>query len=219
MIEQNSVLMKAAQHALSEELGFDEGRAYFYLLTGKKKEFEQEYSYSKRYRLLKELYENGAVGKIKPSDKDFFSYFLLPPTFLALLGISERILKFLENIYFSKYMTTLDLSFSQIMIKDEKSLVLFLLKYLMKDYAKIITGDIDLMRISGIRREKITIKTYEEKMRRKIGVIDGKIGFELSSIINRDSYDYVGCITNSISKGVREDYISGIEKEFDRCAF
>jgi len=79
---QKSFIEKAAQQALSEALGFDEARVYYLFLTKKEKDIEKEFSYSKKYRLLKELFKLGAMGKIKPENQDFFSYILLPPSFL-----------------------------------------------------------------------------------------------------------------------------------------
>ena len=84
-MKNNKFLLKAAQQALSECLGYDESRSYYFLLTKQDKELEQEFSYSKRYRILKNLFELGAVGKFKPEDQDFFTYLLLEEYLIAVL--------------------------------------------------------------------------------------------------------------------------------------
>lgn len=204
----NSIMHKAAQHTLCEELGFDEGRAYYLILTRREKELSKDYSHSKKYRLLKNLFKMEALGKIKTEEQDFFSYILLPPTFLRYKKADKEIIKFLEEIYLNNFGDFLSRKFTQLILKDEKGLVVFVLKYLMKDNARISGTQISSSLI-GKNYGKIEIKSPNQE-RRKIGIIDGNFAFEFSSIRNKDSYDYIGYIANQTDG---KDYISILERE------
>ncbi len=124
----DNLIEQASKQILSEFLGFEEGLVYYLLLTKKESLISKEFSYSKRYRLLKKLYEEGAVGKLKPENQDFFNYFLLPPTFLYSKEIDLKIIDFLEQIYLKNHSKILDTNVSQIILKDEIPLLYFLLK-------------------------------------------------------------------------------------------
>jgi hypothetical protein len=76
-MKNQTLMLKAAQQALSEFLGYDEGIVYYSLLTNHSKEIESQFSYSKRYRVMKSLFESGAMAKLKPKNKDSFLYVLL----------------------------------------------------------------------------------------------------------------------------------------------
>lgn len=189
----NSILQKASQQTLCEVLGYDEGRTYYLLLTKNKSNFKKEFSYSKGYRMLKSLFRQGAVGKIKSQDKDFFSYILLPPSFLHFNKVDKKIISFLEEIYLKNFKEFLETDFSQIIVKNEKSLVLFLLKYIMKQSAKIFGSEISLSCL-GKNSEKVTINSSETGKRK--GIIDKRFSFEFSAIKGRESDDYIGYIMN-----------------------
>jgi hypothetical protein len=62
-----------------------------------KKEIEKEFSYSKKYRLMKSLFDHGAVAKFKPEEKDVLNYFLIPPSFLSIDDIDPDIVNYLEK--------------------------------------------------------------------------------------------------------------------------
>ena len=86
------LLVKAAKQALCETLGFDEGLVYFLLLMKKEEEIEKEFSYSKKYRIFKALFDLGALGKIRSEEKDYFTYILLPPCFLYTEDVEHEII-------------------------------------------------------------------------------------------------------------------------------
>lgn len=65
MIKNKDFLVKAAQLELADILGYDEARAYYLLLKKQETQLESEFSYSKKYRIMKSLFEAGAVAKFK----------------------------------------------------------------------------------------------------------------------------------------------------------
>jgi hypothetical protein len=214
----DNLLEKAAQQILGESLGFDEGRAYYLILLKKDKDIEKEFSYSKKYRLLKNLFDSGAIGKIKPHDKDFFSYIPLPPSFLDAKKVPNSIVLFLEGLYIENHKSLLQSTkFSQIILKDLRGFVLFLLKHIMNNEANILGTEITPEHLKSYLEDKekinsITINSsgFEN---RHLGIIDNAIGFEFLRIRGRKSYDYIGYITSKKPKE-NNSYLEGIEKEF-----
>ena len=196
-MKNTGLLNKAAQQALTEALGYDEARAYYLLLNNKGKEFEQEFSYSKRYRLLKRMFETGAVGKIKPEQKEFYNYFLLPPTFLHYQKTNPEIIEHLEQTYLKNFKELFEKEFTQLIIKEEKTILLFLLKYFMKEQANLTT-ELDLTTLGTERKKVRTTTTKETKI--KTGTIDHNITFEFTNITTQISTEYIGHITNKIHK-------------------
>ena len=189
--------MKAAEQVLCEALGYDEARAYCLLLNKRDGELGKEFSYSKRYRLLKSLFELGAVGKIKPEEKDFFSYFLLPPSFLYFGTVDEEIINYLEKIYLDNFRNFFEQDFSQIILKNEKPLILFFLKYFMKESAKIFMDEIKFDSILGKDSDKVIFIRNHKETRRKIGVIDSNFAFEFTDILNKNGCDFIGYIAKN----------------------
>jgi hypothetical protein len=204
-----NLLDKASQQALSEVLGYDEARIYYLILNKKEQELEKEFSYSKRYRLMKSLFEIEAVGKVKPEEQDFFSYILLPPSFLYFKKIDMEIIEYLEKIYLKNHFEALNKRFSQIILKDEKILLIFLLKYFMKEEARL---SIDEFKLDFLGKKKNMIKITRRKDRRKIGVIDNKLAFEFVSMFN--SNENIGYL--STNKEDNREYVSMIEQEINR---
>ena len=181
------ILEKASIQALSEILGYDEAKAYYLLLIKNENEFKKEFSYSKRYRLLKSLFNQEAAGKIKPGDQDFFNYIILPPTFLYLKpnNIEEEIINYLEKIYLKNQCEFLLSRFSQIILKDDLGLIIFLLKYFMKNNAKISYDNTKLKYILKEKSQSINIiKTIDKK--RKFGIIDRNFAFEFFEVLNKN---------------------------------
>ena len=209
------LIKKASQQALSEALGYDEAKVYYLILTKQEKELENEFSYSKRYRLLKSLFELGAVGKIKPEEQDFFSYFLLPPTFLYGKKIDYNIISFLEEIYLENFKDIFEKEFSQIILKDEKVILIFLLKYFMKEEARLDVGEIDLKSLGKESRKVKIIKNYKET-RIKTGIIDKSRAFEFTNITSINSSEYIGYIAKNENNS-KKDYVSSVEKELLRA--
>jgi hypothetical protein len=195
----NSFIEKAAQQALSEVLGFDEGRAYYLLLTKQENELISEFSYSKKYRLIKSLFEAAVVGKFKPEGQDFFNYIILPPSFLHFKKIDLKIIEFLEKIYLKNYSFILDIKFSQIILKDEKGLIIFLLKHFMKESAKILTNKMELKEILGKKSEKIfEISSNYENREKRMAIIDGKFLLRFVSIPSLKKNEYIGYLLRDI---------------------
>ncbi|OGJ21215.1 hypothetical protein A3K73_06230 [Candidatus Pacearchaeota archaeon RBG_13_36_9] len=210
-MKNQELLKKAAQQALAEVLGYDEARAYYLILTRQEKELESEFSYSKKYRLLKNLFELGAVGKIKPGQQDFFNYFLLPPSFLYFERVDLEIIEVLEKSYLDNFREIFEKEFSQIILKDEKIILLFILKYFMKEGAKLDVGEMDLKSL-GNESKKVRIIKNEGESRRKMGIIDQSRAFEFTNITSMESYEYLGYIAKNV-KNCKKDYVSAVEKE------
>jgi len=208
----NSVKLfeQASKQALSDSLGFDEGRAYYLLLLKKEDELKKEFSYSKRYRLLKNLFELGAVGKLKPDEQDFFNYFVLPPSFLYIKEVEKEIIEFLENIYLKNHSYIINSNFAQIILKNEMNLLLFVLKYFMKESARLVGDDKRFKTILGKNSNKIDI-IIQRNTKRRFGIIDQNFAFDFSEIISKNSHEYIGYMANGKDKN--SDYISIVEKE------
>lgn len=110
----NSLIESAAKQVLSEKLGFDEAKVYYSILTNKKKEIDNEFSYSKKYRILKSLYNIGAISKIKLGERDFYSYFILPPLFL---NDNDEVSEHLYELYENNFKEKLINNFFQIIMR------------------------------------------------------------------------------------------------------
>jgi len=211
-------IQKASQQALSEALGFDEAKAYYLLLNKKKREIEEEFSYSKKYRLLKSLFESGAVGKFKPENQDFFSYFLLPPSFLYFEDVDREIVDYLEKIYLENFKELFEQDFSQIILKDDRPLLLFLLKYFMKESARLAINELEFENILGKDSDKVTLIKSQKETKREFGIIDRNFAFEFVSVMGKKDCNYIGYITkngNLKDLGEKKDYVSLIEKEME----
>jgi hypothetical protein len=198
-MKNQNLLLKAAQQALSDSLGYDEAQAYFMLLNKNEKGLENEFSYSKRYRIMKRLFDLSAVARFKQKDKDFFSYILLPPSFLYFGSepADRIIVEFLESVYLRNYSELLEQEFSQIMMKDERPLLTFLLKYFMKDSARLLVKELDLKKVLGEKANKVTFVNQSDEFKRK-GTIDRKITFDFVSIPRKtgiQSREYIGYLS------------------------
>ena len=201
------LLVKAAKHAPSEALGYEEGQVYFSLLTKKEEDLEKEFSYSKKYRIFKTLFDLGALGKIRSEEKDYFTYILLPPGFLYFEDVEQEIIDFLEEIYLKNYSKQIESGFSQTILKNEKTLILFLLKYFMKEKARLLLDEINEAYL-GKRIDKIEITRRKDKI---MGIIDENLAFQFVRILNRDSYDIIGYLINQEKES--KDYLSQAREE------
>lgn len=199
------ILHKAAQQVLCEILGFDEGRIYYAILS--KTEEPMELSYSKRYRILKSLFVQGAVAKLKNYEKDFYVYVPLPPSFLHSKKVNQEIIVFLEELFIHNYYHILETSFSQIILRDETGLIFFLLKYLMKENANLSGTKVDSEQMkTGKSKIVLADNSREDK---KFGVIDRRFAFEFSVVRQRDAYDCIGYIAT------KENYIAEVERNLN----
>jgi hypothetical protein len=190
--------MKAAQQALAEALGFDEARVYYLMLTKQEKSIESEFSYSKRYRIMKSLFESSALGKFKPNDKDSFLYMMLPPSFLYFNeegSFDVEVIRFLEGLYLKNHSKLLEEEFSQMIIKDERPILVFLLKYFMKEKASLLAQELNLKKILGSRSDKVILLKKGEEARR-MGSIDKSFFFEFVKIPNKEETEYIGYLSH-----------------------
>jgi len=202
-MKNQNVLFKAAQQALSDVLGYDEAQVYSMILQKREKELESQFSYSKRYRIMKSLFDAGALGKFKQKEKDSFGYLILPPSFMYFQeeSIDKEIIEFLESIYLENHSDILKQELSQVILKDERSLLVFLLKYFMKDNAKVLAQELDLRKIIGNKSDKVVLMEQKDKGKR-IGIIDKKISFEFVIIpgMNRlEEKEYIGYLSTGPS--------------------
>jgi len=198
-------LEKASQQVLSEVLGYEEGILYFYLLNGNLEDVDSHFSYSKKYRLMKNLFNFGALAKVKSEDKDVYSYQLLPPSFLYIHKISEDIIVSLEKIYLNNHLQSIEGFFSQIILKEDQGLIIFLLKYFMKKDAKIYFSKIDFKRC-GLDFNKIDLRKGVDF--RRAGLIDKKIVFDFNVVRIKNNVDYIGYISkedNSLFRRIEDE--------------
>ena len=203
---------KACEQVLCQALGYDEGRAYYFLLTKNDVKLNQEFSYSKRYRLMKNLFELSAVGKIKNVGKDIFSYFVLPPSFLYFQDADLKIIEHLEGVYMGNFLEHFEHDFCQFRFKNEKVFVIFLLKYFMKDSARLLMDNFDLDFLGERKKDVLILNIRDSK--RKIGIIDKKFVFEFVAFLNVEDYELVGHLVN-INSGdfSKRDHVLNIQKE------
>ncbi len=211
----SNFIEQASKQILSEFLGFEEGLVYYLLLTKKEQLISKEFSYSKRYRLLKRLYEAGAVGKLKPENQDFFNYFLLPPSFLYFNKIDLKIIEYLESIYLKHHSYIYDSPFIQLIVKNENYILIFLLKYFMKEKARLVINELNLNDILGEKITKVNIISNKKESKRRIGIIDNNLAFEFFNIQNITSSEFMGYLVNKNSSLIKKDldYVSKIDVE------
>lgn len=188
---------KAALQMLCELLGYDEGRAYYLLLTNQGALFEQEFSHSKRYRITSSLFKTGMMGKVKYSDKNVFQYTLLPVSIFRLTGADLDLLSFLEEVYAKHHKNLFNATFSQWMLKDERGLIIFMLKYIMQDAAQLVSDDSTSFNKAGIDTERITLKPMLRGTRRRFGIIDKSIAFDFSPFAECNSIAAIGYIARA----------------------
>ncbi len=138
------LLQMAAVQKLCEFLGYDEGKFYFALLNRKE---IHDYSHSKSYRLLKSLYDLGAVAKVRDvkKEREFSSYVPLPPTFLYNLKETaiKEIITYLEKIYLKNFPALFLNNYLELSFSYGFQLPLFLIRHYMKQYAIIVFGSDD----------------------------------------------------------------------------
>lgn len=143
------MMSRAAKGYFQDILGPEEGEIYFNMLLDTPeslKKIELQYSRSKKYRLLNSLFNKGVLGKYL-SGNDCGAYFILPPTFILSAVNNKKLTTELEIIYLNKHYPTLRKALSggeSILVQFhgiiENYLILFLLKYQMKDNAVILMG-------------------------------------------------------------------------------
>ncbi len=211
--ETNSFLIeKASQQLLCEKLGYDEGRVYYLILTKNEKDLNAEFSYSKRYRLFRSLFSLGYMGKIKPEGQDYFNYILLPPPFFESGKEGREIAAFLERLYLENHFDQFSRKFSQLILRDDRNLINFLLRCKMKDSAKLIINNFNLDFL-GERRKNVSM-IRRDYSHRRLGLIDKNIGFEFMKVRNSEGHDYIGYLAYYIKRETN-DFISSIEEEIN----
>ena len=196
----NPMLESAAKERLYDSLGFDEGKMYFAYLNGKLELVKKDFSYSKKYRVLRELYKQGAVAKCRSQDKENFTYLILPPTCILKQNNKDKITQFLEELYYQNFSFQWK-GFLEIIVSKDDQLIVSLLKQFIENTAEIIADRNLKERVhSALAHEGIIIKeAYASK--KKAGRIDNKIFFEFTKPFDDFSEESSGYIafTESIS--------------------
>jgi hypothetical protein len=96
----------------------------------------------------------------------------------------------------------LEQELSQIIIKDERPILAFMLKYFMKESAKISSKELDLRKILGRNSDKVSFMNNRDEYKR-FGIIDKKISFEFVSIPAKNSIrsrEYIGYLSQNPSE-------------------
>src|SRR3989344_5536411 len=233
------ILDRLALQSLSNFLGYDEGKLYFEIINKIDTPAKTEHSHSKKYRILKKLQELSVIAKIG-SDIDSTRYFPMPPTFVADNKIDKIILNHLEDIYLKKhYLDLLKILNNKQMIYisfkglKNNSLILFLLKYFMKDYAIILMGGpAKLNKIKYFYREdyfteNLSLQTHKLKSskigNKRLALIDGNILIEFLKFPNAHYFYkpeetlFIGYMVGSnfeiSTPSGKINYIKSIERE------
>ncbi len=176
---ENSMLESAAKERLYGTLGFDEGKLYFAYLNGVSESIEKEFSYSKRYRVLRELYKQGAVAKCRAQDKENFTYYILPPACILRQNNKDKVIQFLEELYYAQFSEQWK-GFLEITVSKEEPLIVALLKKFTEKTAEIIADRLlkERMRSESMHEGIIIKESYASK--KNAGRIDNKIFFEFT---------------------------------------
>ena len=200
------MLDSAAKENLYNVLGFEEGNFYFSYITGNKDIANNGVSYSKKYRLLKELFEIGAVAKCKLTSKDSFSYFFLPPSCIINNGCGEKIMNYLENIYLKNFFNQWK-GFIELTVKNENSLIGFIINKFTEKIAEINVNNEIIDKIINEDVKKV-IKIKEQTLtKNNTGQIDNKIYFEFMKPFDDFSKETVGYIAFTESMNCKDEVL------------
>lgn len=217
MSMEEEILNKLTRQYFCENLGFEEGMFYFNMIINNEEFSKKNYSRSKKYRLLKKLYEEGAIAKIG-NDSENIKFLPLPPPFLSKNTIDKEVIGHIEKIYLAHQYNKLleDLNKKaclHISIRGHKnnSLILFLLKYYMKKSAIILMGGTDefefykrnlnkesIEKIKYYLREDYDLKTSPGARKiksckignKRLAIIDGEIIVEFLKTPNDDYFNH-----------------------------
>jgi len=185
----------AAEQVLCNVLGYDEGRVYLHMIMKKDAKIEEELSYSKCYRMKKNLFNYGAVGKIK-NGKDYFYYIPLPPTFLYYLGeVDKKIIEHLEEIYLKNHKEIFMYNFAQLLLKDSKSFISFMVRTLIKNEARLMLDSKYYEKLLSAELDKIKKLNIDEGFTKTMGIIDDEICFEFMNLNEESTKDLIGYIS------------------------
>lgn len=185
-------LESAAKERLYETLGFDEGRVYYKYLIGDSGKLNKEFSYSKRYRILKELFKKGAIAKYRTPSKETFTYLVLPPAFLIKNNTHDEVLEFLEALYYKEFNKQWK-GFMEFAIVKENWLVSSILKNFTEHKAEVITTTDLKEYLSKEMGSKLIIRG-NNSTKNTIGLIDNKIFFEFTKPFDDFSEESSGYI-------------------------
>lgn len=199
----NPLLESSAKERLYDALGFDEGKMYFAYLSGVQETIEKEFSYSKKYRVLRELYKKGAVAKCRAQDKENFTYIILPPACILRQNNKDKVIQLLEELYYQNFAWQWK-GFLEITVSKEEPLIVALLKKFTEKTAEIIAGRVLREQVhSGLVHEGIVVKeSYTSK--KNAGRIDNKIFFEFTKPFDDFSEESLGYVAFAESIGSAE---------------
>ncbi|MEM4330849.1 MAG: hypothetical protein QW273_02475 [Candidatus Pacearchaeota archaeon] len=189
------IIEKILFYFLKEGFENDEIKLYFSLLTENYELLEKEFSRSRKYRVMKRLFDRGVLIKIKWIDDENFKYFALPPTFLYIddEGIKKNIKK-IEKIFLKK-INLEEFKFVNINVKNEKPFLILLLNNLVNNNASLVLPRDYKFPFELI--EKKNLISYKKETENYFkGIIDEKIFFEFFEIptdLNgeREFYGYI----------------------------
>jgi len=175
----NLMLESAAKERIYDSLGFDEGKMYFAYLKGISESVEKEFSYSKKYRVLRELYKQGAVAKCRAQDKENFTYLILPPACIIKQCRKDKVAQFLEDMYYAQFSGQWK-GFLEITVSKEEPLIVSILKEFTENTAEIVAGRVlkEQMRSELVHAGIAVKEAYTSK--KNAGRIDNKIFFEFT---------------------------------------
>ena len=158
------MIESAAKERIYDALGFDEGKMYFAYLKGISEKAEKEFSYSKKYRVLRKLYKKGAVAKCRSQDKENFTYLILPPGCILKQNNKDKVIQFLEELYYQNFSFQWK-GFLEISISKDEPLIVSLLKEFTEDTAEIIASrSLKEQMLSELFHEGIVVKeSYASK--------------------------------------------------------
>lgn len=189
------IIGKILFYFLKEDFERDEIKLYFSLLTENYEVLEKEFSRSRRYRVMRRLFDKGALIKIKGINDENFKYFVLPPTFLYISDEkTKENIKKIEKIFIKK-INLEEFRFVNINIKNEKPFLLFLLNNFVNNNASLVFPRYYEFPLELI--EKKDLISYKKETENYLkGIIDERIFFEFFKIPSdlngeREFYGYV----------------------------
>lgn len=169
-------------HFLKDGFSTEEIKLYLSLISKNKYISEKIFSRSKRYRIMKSLFNKGALIKIKKKNEENFKYLPLPPVFLSSYYTEERIRTKINEIgkEYLKKVNLKDAGFVSLNIKKEKPFLILILNNFIEEKALLKFPFEYKFPFQVLESKRIS---YENKTEKRIeGVIDNKIFFELLEI-------------------------------------
>jgi hypothetical protein len=214
------LLQSASKQALCEVLGYDEGSLYYLLLDKDSQGIERNFSYSKRYRIMRKLYEIGVMIKVNNSQNESYSYTVMPPLFLRGKKVAQEIISYLEGLYRKNFLSTFQRGIKKFICKNDNLFINYLIKYIMNEKIEMNVDERFKFKLHRNNNKNITIN-HKEGIARSFGVIDGVTIFNISRVEfgnDQECYGYINTQghTNEILKLEKELVNKQIESTIGR---